>query len=215
VFDVYLITPAQSATELLARSAAALVDVPPGRVGLQLRAKHLPTSELIDLARALRALTHKRGVALLINTDIELARTVGADGVQLPESGRSVDRARAALGSAALIGASRHDAIGLQAAAQSGASFATLSPVFSVADKGEPLGVSGFFEVIRTTTLPIFALGGIDALRAGELIEAGAHGVAIVRAVFDAARPADAVHALLEQVTRARAKRAVDRVVAT
>ena len=215
MFDVYLITPAQSATELLARSAAALVDVPEGRVGLQLRAKHLPTSELTDLAHALRALTHKLGVALLISTDLELARAVGADGVQLPESGPSVELARAALGSAALIGASRHDAVGLHAAAQWGASFATLSPVFSVVDKGEPLGVPGFVAATRTTTLPIFALGGINALRAGELVDAGAHGVAIIREVFDAARPADALHALLDQVTRARARRGVDRVVAT
>lgn len=215
MFDVYLITAAQSAAELLAKSAAALADVPPGRVGLQLRARHLPSGELTDLAHALRALTRRLGVTLLISADVELARTVGAEGVQLPESGPSVEHARVRLGEQALVGASRHDASGLRAAAQSGASFATLSPVFSVADKGEPIGTAGLAALARTTALPIFALGGITAARTGELIEAGAHGVAVIREVFDAVRPADALHGLLDAVALARSKRGLVRMVTT
>jgi thiamine-phosphate diphosphorylase len=208
VFDVYLITAERSSAEIVAACKAALLHVPRERVGLQLRARHVRGPELTDLAHALRALTRAHGVALLVSADLELASAVGADGVQLPEEGPPVGLARTLLGPHALVGASRHDARGIAAAHEAGASFATLSPVFQVAGKGEPLGVQGLGTIARATALPTFALGGITAAHASTLVEHGAHGVAVIREVFDAPEPAQALRHLLDAVASGRAARA-------
>jgi thiamine-phosphate pyrophosphorylase len=200
VFDLYLITPEQAPAEILAKTRALLHAAAPGRIGVQLRAKQLSPKQRWALAHALRALTLEYAAPLLINADVELAREVGADGAQLPENGPSVEDARAQLGHAAIIGASRHDLSGVQAAALAGASFATLSPVFSVPEKGEPLGVAGFAAIARQSALPLLALGGVTAASAPSLMRAGAHGVAVIRALFEGAEPARALHVLLSAI---------------
>jgi thiamine-phosphate pyrophosphorylase len=89
------------------------------------------------------------------------------------------------------------------AAAREGASFVTLSPVFAVPDKGSPLGVAAFAAIARASEVPLFALGGIDAARAGELARAGAHGVAVIREVWDKPRPAAALADLIAAIDAA------------
>lgn len=204
MFDLYLITPDREPALILERARAALIAAPAGRVGVQLRSKHLASGERAALARALRALTRELGTALLISTDLELADHVGADGVQLPEHGPSIADARARLGAAALIGASRHDLAGVRAAAQDGAAFVTLSPVFAVPDKGEPLGIAGLAAITRDAGIPVFGLGGIDMASASEVVRAGAHGVALIREIWDSADPARTLAELLAAIDGAR-----------
>lgn len=197
MFDLYLITPERSPGAIATRVRALLAAAPPGRVGVQLRAAQLTASERTALAHELRRLTREHGAALLVNAELALAREVEADGVQLPERGPSIAEARAVLGPAALIGASRHDLLGVQSAERAGASFATLSPVFSVPDKGEPLGVERFAAIARSTSLPLFALGGITAARAVHVLDAGAYGLAVIRELLDSEQPAHQLAALL------------------
>ncbi|MDD9938558.1 MAG: thiamine phosphate synthase [Myxococcales bacterium] len=201
MFDLYLITPERPPVAILETLRRALVDLPPGRVAVQLRAPQLASEERRELARALRELTKARGAELLISADLALARAIGADGVQLPERGPTPAQARALLGLEALIGASRHDLHGLRAAHADGADFATLSPVLAVPDKGAPLGVQGFAAIVRDAPLPVLALGGVTPEQVEPLMGAGAHGIALVRAVADADDPSSALHALLEQLT--------------
>jgi thiamine-phosphate pyrophosphorylase len=204
VFDLYLITAEQSPAEIAERARAALVDAPAGRVALQLRARHLPERERAQLARTLRAITRERGARLLVSAEIALAVESGADGVQLPERAASVAQARAQLPAGALIGASRHDLAGVQAAGRDGASFVTLSPVFAVQDKGAPLGIGPAGAIARAAGLPVLALGGLDAQRAAAVVAAGAHGVAVIREVFASDDPRRAVARLLAAVDAGR-----------
>lgn len=204
MFDVCVITGEHAAADILARADAALRDIPQGRVALQLRAKHLPPHEHAALARSLRALTKERGVLLMLNADLALAREVGADGVQLPEAGPSVAQARQALGTSALIGTSRHDAAGLRAAAEASATFATLGPVFATPGKAAPLGVETFADLVRTCALPVLALGGVTIESTAGLVRAGAHGVALIREVWDSPRPDETVAELLGAVDLAK-----------
>jgi len=206
VFDLCLITAELPADALLARATQALQHVPTGRVALQLRGRHLAEPDLRALAHDLRALTRAHGAALLINGSLELALEVGADGVQLPERGPSPLQARERLPDA-LIGASRHDLLGVQEAGGTGASFAVLSPVFGVPDKGEPLGVARFAAIARASTLPLIALGGLTAERVPEVVASGAHGVAVIREVFASNDPERAVALLLAAVDAGRRAR--------
>ncbi len=180
LFDLYLITPDDLAHyELVARVERTLSQLPPGRVAIQLRQKHRTAAEQLALARALRRVTARYGVAMLVNDRVDVALAVGADGVHLPERGLPIDVARRLLPEGALIGLSRHDAAGL--AQSPAASFACLAPFGRVPGKGAPLGAERFGAIARTTALPVFALGGIGIEGIGEAIAAGAHGVALIR----------------------------------
>jgi thiamine-phosphate pyrophosphorylase len=204
VFDVYLITPDWEPALILETARAALIGTPPGRVALQLRSKPLAGAERSALAHSLRALTREHETALLISADLDLAHAVGADGVQLPERGASVAEARARLGAQAWIGASRHDLPGVRAAEQDGASFITLSPVFAVPDKSEPLGLDGFAAIAHATRIPVFGLGGIGVARAADVVRSGARGVAVIREVWQSAQPARTLGDLLAAIAAAR-----------
>jgi thiamine-phosphate pyrophosphorylase len=105
--------------------------------------------------------------------------------------------ARAALGPRAWLGVSCHDPSGLRRAADGGADYATLSPVFDSPNKGPALGIERFAAFARAAPLPVFALGGVQARHAEQLRAAGARGLAVISAVFGAADPAAAVRALL------------------
>jgi len=186
----------------VAAARSALSAAPPGAVGLQLRAKTLAEAHRQRLGEALGRLCAERGVPLLINGSLELAKRVGAQGVQLPEAGPSIAEARRQLGAGACIGASCHDRAGLERAAAAGADFATLSPVHVVAGKGEPLGEEGFAELYRGLALPIFALGGIDVAAARRLASRGIGRLAVIRAVMAAPDPAARVGELLAVLAR-------------
>jgi thiamine-phosphate pyrophosphorylase len=139
---------------------------------------------------------HKAG--FVINDRTDLAQIVSADGVHLPEGALPIRAVRSLLGERALVGVSCHDAQGLIAAADSGASFATLSPVLPSPGKGTPLSIPRFGALVRNAGLPVYALGGVAATHARELRAAGAAGLAVISAVFGAPDPARAVDALLD-----------------
>lgn len=166
-------------------------------VAVQLRAKEASGRTLFRLGRALRTITTAAGALLVVNGRMDVARACAADGVHLPEDGVSPTDARAMLGPKALVGVSRHDADGVTRAASEGADYATLSPFASTPGKGAPLGPEGFAAAVASARLPVLALGGIDAENARSALEAGAFGVAVIRAVYAAADPASAVGALL------------------
>lgn len=198
MFDLYLITEPEATPDMVVAAVQrALKGVPRDRVAVQLRSKQLPARELWSLARELRRITTSAGAKLLINDRVDVAKVVEADGVHLPENGLPPSAARMLLGAQATIGVSCHDAESLARAAQEGADFAVLGPVFDVPNKAPALALQAFAALVKASDLPVFALGGVDADNASALIAAGARGVAVIRAVFAAPDPAAAVRALL------------------
>ena len=163
---------------------------------MQLREKDLDGAALLLLGASLRAVTARAGVPLLVNDRVDVALAVGADGVHLPADGLRVAEVRR-LWPAALVGASTHSEAELERAAEDGADFAVLGPVFDTPSKrafGSPLGLEGFAArsrkiAARWPSLPVFALGGVDAARAPLLRAAGAAGVGCISAVLAADDP--------------------------
>jgi thiamine-phosphate pyrophosphorylase len=179
--------------------ARALEGAPRGQVGLQLRAKELAGRELLHLVEELGEVTRAAGAALLVNDRVDVALAGAADGVHLPARGLPVADARRLLGPERLIGVSTHAPAEIEAARAAGADFAVFGPVFftpSKAHDGPPHGLAGL-TAATAIALPVFALGGIEAHNAGACRRKGAHGVAFIRAVFEASDPARAVASIL------------------
>lgn len=132
---------------------------------------------------------HAHGVPLLINDDVELARTIGADGVHIGREDAALERARAQLGESAIIGVSCYNRLELALAAhQGGADYVAFGRFFS--SESKPAAVQADLDLLLTARqeldCPLVAIGGITAQNGRPLIEAGADMLAVIRGVFAA-----------------------------
>lgn len=199
---IWLITMPEAAGGPVPAIAEALEGCPAGLVGVQLRAKRVGDRQLVAWGRQLRAITRLSGALLLVNGRPDVAQIVQADGVHLGEAGLPANQVRASWEGCSCIGASRHSRPGLLGALAEGADFAFLSPVFAVPEKSAPLGMAGFAEQIAGVGLPTYALGGVGSEHVADLVRAGAAGVAIRRALYEAARPRDALRRFVDELDK-------------
>ena len=178
---------------------------------IQLRERHLNDDDYLLIARRLMQVKPTT-TKLILNRRAHLVEELGADGVHMGfEQIDYLPRLRGALPPATLIGVSCHSVSEVERAAAAGASFATLSPVFPTDSKPEYRNFIGIDELTcaqRQSTLPIFALGGIDQTNLGQLIARGIVQIACIRSVLS--KPVDevatAVQTMREMVGAAAAK---------
>jgi thiamine-phosphate pyrophosphorylase len=173
---------------------AALAATGPGRVLVQVREKDLAGKALLALLAEVLAVARPRGARVVVNDRADVALLSGADGVHLPEAGLPIADARRLLGPGALIGVSVHDAPGVARAA--GADYLVAGPVWDTPGK-RAMGLAAVAALAARAPAPVFAVGGLDAQNAAGALAAGAHGVAVIRAVMAARDPGAAARALV------------------
>ncbi|HHO81614.1 MAG TPA: thiamine phosphate synthase, partial [Bacillaceae bacterium] len=150
----------------------------------------------LRLARKLRGLARRLGILFFIDDDVDLALAVEADGVHVGEEDLSVAEVRRRVGGKLLVGASCASVACALRAREAGADYLGVGPVFPTPIKAEkrPVGLKIFGEMRRAgVELPLVAIGGIDANNAHLPVQAGADGVAFIRAVARARDPEGAV----------------------
>jgi thiamine-phosphate pyrophosphorylase len=162
------------------------------------RAYDAPIDAQVAFARELRTAL-PRELPVLFAGHPARAREAGADGVHLGRRVASVAEARAAFGPGAWVSVPAHAPQDIDAAEREGAFAALVSPVLGVPGKGQPLGFSGlscFVTQASPQRIRVFALGGLGPADVGPCLRAGAHGVAVIRAVWGAPDPLDALRSL-------------------
>lgn len=175
-----------------------------GAPAVQLRAKVETGREMAALAEALVAETRRAGALLFVNDRLDVALAAGADGVHLGDDDLPLTAARGMVPSGFLIGRTAAAPDEIRRAIREGADYVGVGPVFatlSKADAGEAIGIEG----VRTAheaagEVPVVAIGGIDSANAGTVVRGGAAGVAVIRAIMQAADPAAATAALLTSI---------------
>jgi thiamine-phosphate pyrophosphorylase len=107
-----------------------------------------------------------------------------------------VHRARRVVGAERLVGLSTHTPEQVDRAA--GVDYIGVGPVHPTPTKPgrPPAGVALVGHAARNATVPFFAIGGIDAANAPEVVAAGASRIAVVRAIAEAPEPRVAAHEL-------------------
>jgi 8-oxo-dGTP diphosphatase len=85
-----------------------------------------------------------------------------------------------------LVAASCHAREELERAMQLELDFAVLGPVKATAshDQTSPIGWNAFGELIRGTTIPVYAIGGLTRADLEQAWRAGAHGLAMIRGAW-------------------------------
>ncbi len=166
---------------------------------ISLREKDLPPDEQILLARSFLPLAQANGAKLVMHADAALAARAGADGVHLA-SGGDPAAARALMGPERMVGISIHTVPEAAAINPAQVDYVLAGPAFETASKpgyGPEIGRKGLAEIAQAARVPVLAIGGVNTARLGELIAAGAAGVAVMGGVMRAADPAREVAALL------------------
>ena len=187
ISGLYAVTPDIADTPaLIVVAEAALAG---GARLLQYRNKQAPATLRLAQARALHALCRKYRVPLVVNDYLDLALAVDAEGVHLGAEDGSLAVARAQLGPARILGASCYDRIELALEAERiGADYVAFGSFFPSSVK--PGAVRAPLALLRNAkrrlSIPVVAIGGITLDNAPGLIAAGADGVAVISALFDA-----------------------------
>lgn len=152
---------------------------------VQLREPGMSPERLCACAAELSALCRRFGAKLLVNADPEQAVAAGADGVHLNSRRLQAMRSRP-LDADLWVAASCHGLEDLRHAEAIDADFAVLSPVKPTASHpgASVLGWERFGELCRAVSLPVYALGGMAPIDLAAAREAGAHGVAMMSAVW-------------------------------
>ncbi|MDQ6522715.1 thiamine phosphate synthase [Nocardioides sp. LHD-245] len=179
---------------LLPALAAAGVD------GFQVRDKALPTGALVTLVRSVLAAVRPAGATVVVNDRLDVALAAGAAGVHLGTDDLAVTDARR-LAPGLLIGATCRSRAEVLAAAADGADYAGFGPVFATDSKPglpAPMGVAAVSEAAGP--LPLVAIGGITARATGEVRAAGAHGIAVIGAIWRHPDPVTAAKELVAAV---------------
>jgi thiamine-phosphate pyrophosphorylase len=195
---LYLCTDARSGAADLARFAdAALaggVDV------IQLRDKRIEAAEELAALAVLAEACRRHGKLLAANDRADVAHAAGTDVLHLGQGDLPVPAARALLGPDVLVGRSCHGTAEVDAAAvQPGADYFCTGPVWPTPTKpGRP---APGLDLVRyaaalATTRPWFAIGGISRENVGEVLDAGARRIVVVRAITEADDPRSAAAAL-------------------
>lgn len=156
---------------------------------VQYRDKSNDRDRRLAKASALRTLTRRHDVPLLINDDVELAVAVSADGVHLGRDDAAIDLARARLPAGSLVGVSCYNRFDLaRQAAAAGADYIAFGSFFPSPTK--PAAVRATPDLLERTRaelgLPVVAIGGISPENGAALVRAGADMLAVISALFAA-----------------------------
>jgi thiamine-phosphate pyrophosphorylase len=192
------ICPARSLVEVLTSAAEA------GASLFQYRNKTASMKEAYVEALALRQTAAKAGVLFIVNDRCDLALAVDADGVHLGQGDLPLDLARKVMGPDKLIGISTHNPDQVREATAWKPDYLGFGPIFkpgSKQDHDPVVGLEGLRVIRRLTSLPVFAIGGIQIEQSGEVMRAGANGVAIISAILKAPDISHAVNAFLAKMS--------------
>ena len=158
---------------------------------IQLREKARPDGELLKIARDVRRMTREAGVLFIVNDRPDVARLAEADGVHLGQDDMPLREARRIVGGDALIGVSTHNIEQVRQAVLEGASYLGIGPTFPSQTKefAEFPGLEFVTQALAETSLPAFALGGVNLDTLPALTAISCRRVAVSHAVCAAEDP--------------------------
>ncbi len=197
----------------LTERAAAMARAVRGGLAVHVRSRALEAGALLELARRMNEAIAGTDAWLVVNGRADIAAAVEAQAVVSGTGGLAVADLRRVAPNAK-IGRSVHDAAGARAAADEGADFLIAGSVYATASHPDraPQGL-GLVTAAAATGKPVIGIGGIGAAQVADVVQAGAWGVAAIRALWDAPDPAAAAASFLTACPPDRPTAVVDVVV--
>lgn len=173
------------------------------RLALHVRGPRTGGAVLFEFARRLMDPAARGDAWVVVNDRVDVALAAGGHAVHLGQRSLDVAAARRILGRRSVVGVSLHASDERGGPRAEGADYAFVGNIFQTPiHEGVPgMGATGLRRFVeRARGLPILGIGGIGPEHVSELIACGAHGVAVIRAVWDRPSPADAARELLKAI---------------
>jgi thiamine-phosphate pyrophosphorylase len=137
---------------------------------------------LIRIARAVESCD----ATLIVDDRVHAARSAGVKGVHLGRDDLPVSEARRILGPDAVIGGTAHSVEEALEAAATSLNYLGVGSVWPTSSRqvaAPVIGLDGLAEIVEAVSLPVIAIGGIDACNVKQVMATGVHGVAVLSAV--------------------------------
>ena len=184
-YTLYLVTDRQlmSCDSLTEAVEQAILG---GCTMIQLREKELPSLEFYNQAVAVKQVTERYHIPLIINDQIDIAMAVQAAGVHIGQHDLPAATVRKVIGENMLLGVSASSISEAIQAQQDGADYLGVGAMFPTGTKTDAESVSmEELQKIRTAvSLPIVVIGGINKGNAGRFKPMGIDGLAVVSAII-------------------------------
>ena len=174
---------------------------------VQFRQKHGTTRELVAIAQQMQSVCTRHNVPLIVNDRADIALAVSATGAHFGQDDMPVSIGRRMLPTEAIIGASARTEEKILEAITEGADYIGFGPIYGTSSKPDAEEAKGLERLRRMCDIaacPVIAIGGISVQTAGEVIRAGAHGIAVISAVCAHPEPDIATQALLNEIQGAK-----------
>jgi thiamine-phosphate pyrophosphorylase len=205
------LTPLHAILDLQAAERAGWAPLDMGRAFLeggarliQIRAKHLASGPLLEIADRLVALAGPYDAAIIVNDRADVARMTRTAGVHVGQDDISPSDARAIVGRDAVVGYSTHTVEQVEAAVGEPVTYIAVGPVFGTRTKDTGYEAVGLDLVsaaaARAGQTPIVGIGGISLDNAKSVLDAGASAVAVISDLVSTGDPRRRVAAYLERL---------------
>ena len=170
-----------------------------GATFLQIREKDLDANAFEAEAAKLKELCARNKVPYVVNDSVEISLAIDADGVHVGQSDIKERDIRSLIGPERILGISAGTVEEAIAAENAGADYIGVGAVFGTSTKknARNLTVEKLKEISGAVSIPVVAIGGINAKNLMELRGSGVDGVAVVSAIFAAEDPGRATAELL------------------
>ena len=184
-YTLYLVTDRQlmscdSMTEAVEQAILG------GCTMIQLREKELPSLEFYNQAVAVKQVTERYHIPLIINDRIDIAMAVQATGVHIGQHDLPAAAVRKVIGENMLLGVSASSIAEAIQAQQDGADYLGVGAMFPTGTKTDADSVSmeELQKIRAAVSLPIVVIGGINKGNAGRFKPMGIDGLAVVSAII-------------------------------
>jgi len=156
-----------------------------GATVIQLRDKEKSGRELYKIGVKLREITKKYGALFIVNDRLDIALAVGADGVHLGMNDLPISVARRIAGNNFIIGASVSSPEEAVLAEKEGADYISAQSIFETSSKEDVkvIGLEGLKAIVKVSSLPVIAIGGINRDNVRDVMKTGVKGIAVISAV--------------------------------
>lgn len=164
--------------------------------------KGLSAKEILFFGERIKGICAKYKATFILNDRPDLALALNCDGVHLGQDDIPIEWARQVLGGIKIVGRSASSLGQATTAAKEGADYILLGPIFSTPENpGQESNSVDLIRMVKSRVkVPVIACGGVNIDNVHEIIEAGADGIAVTRAVCGAKDVREAVSLLKAKI---------------
>lgn len=184
-YKLYLVTDRDLIGEV-SLNAAVEEAIKGGVTLVQLREKDIGTLDFYNTAVALKKITDKYNVPLIINDRMDIALAVGAEGLHVGQDDMPADVARKLLGKDKILGVSAGTLEEAIKAEKDGADYIGVGAIFPTSTKNDARAVSvdTIKKIKESISIPVVAIGGINEKNVGLLKPANIDGISVISAIL-------------------------------